>query len=573
MRGWSFGWSRPPGASHPGAGTPPDGPTTERSVSRDRWTGLRALIVTRLVVAALALPAGVLWWPDAGDEARGLMTAALLTIGVSSALLWLLVDLRRGYRAQVGLQLGVDILLVTGLASVTGGRESQFVLFYVLIAVAGGIHAGLRGGVVTALAACAGYAALPFLSRSNGMTLPSGPGEVFPNPAILVVLLGAVGALAGVLGRRTDRARADLARTTRELDRMRFDHDVILRNLSSGVLTVDADGRLAYLNPTAEEVLDLSGADVLGRSVNDALPARLALLRDVLLTALERHETRLRSELRLMGGSGAPLPIGISTNLLAHEGRVTGVVAVFQDLSEVRNMEERARRNQTLAELGALAAGIAHELRNGLKPISGSAEILTRELRLEGEQAQLMELIITESVRLNRFVTDLLNYSRDRAVVKQPVDLTECLGELVDQVRRDARCDGITVGFEPDPQYDLIVPADREQLRQVWLNLSNNALEALGSRGTLTVRTRLEEPTSAVVEFEDDGTGIAAEDLPRVGQPFFTTKRGGTGLGLAIAMRIVERHGGSLVLDSTPGRGTVARVTLPDAVGAMAQAA
>jgi two-component system sensor histidine kinase PilS (NtrC family) len=177
-------------------------------------------------------------------------------------------------------------------------------------------------------------------------------------------------------------------------------------------------------------------------------------------------------------------------------------------------------------------------------------------------------------MRLNRFVSDLLNYSRDRAVVKQPVDLTESLGELVDQVRRDSRCrDGITIQFEPDPQYDLIVPADREQLRQVWLNLSNNALEALGSRGTLTVRTRLEERANAIVEFEDDGTGIAAEDLPRVGQPFFTTKRGGTGLGLAIAMRIVERHGGSLVLDSTPGRRTIARVTLPDAVGAVAQAA
>lgn len=572
MMGWSFGWPRPADAAGPGAGTSRGGRAPERSVSRDRWTSLRALIVTRLVVAALALPAGVLWWPDAGEEARGLMTVALLTIGVSSALLWLLVDVRRGYAFQVGLQLGVDILLVTGLASVTGGRESQFVLFYVLIAIAGGIHAGLRGGVVTALAACAGYAVLPWLTRTHGLAAPGSPGV--PNPAMLVVLLGAVGALAGVLGRRTERAHEDLARTTRELDRMRFDHDVILRNLSSGVLTVDADGRLAYLNPTAEEVLDLSGAEVLGRAVTEALPGRLALLRDSLLLALERHETRMRSELHLVGGAGTALPIGISTNLLTHEGRVTGVVAVFQDLSEVRNMEERARRNQTLAELGALVAGIAHELRNGLKPISGSAEILTRELRLEGEQAQLMELIITESMRLNRFVTDLLNYSRDRAVVKQPVDLTESLGELVDQVRRDSRCrDGIAIGFEPDPQYDLVVPADREQLRQVWLNLSNNALEALGSRGTLTVRTRLESPASAIIEFEDDGTGIAAEDLSRVGQPFFTTKRGGTGLGLAIAMRIVERHGGSLVLDSTPGRGTIARVTLPDAVGAVAQAA
>ena len=571
-----FGWPRHDGAATPArsrsarTGTPVPG----ESAMGDRWTGLRALIVTRLVVAALALPAGVLWWPGAGEEARGLMTAALLAVGGSSALLWLVVDLQRGYRLQVGLQLGVDLLLVTGIAAVTGGRESQFVLFYVLVAIAGGIHAGLRGGIVAALAACVGYLALPGIAERLGIHVPRAAVAVFPHPGLLMALLAAVGALAGVLGRRAQEARTDLARASRELDRMRFDHDVILRNLTSGVMTLDADGRVAYLNPTAEDVLEVRVLDVRGLAVAEALPTRLAPLRDVLLSALEHHETRVRGELRLASGDGRTLPMGISTNLLTHEGRLTGVVAVFQDLSEVREMEERARRNQTLAEVGALAAGIAHELRNGLKPISGSVEILSRELKLGGENGQLMELIATECVRLNRFVTDLLNYSRERALARESIDLTEDLGELIDQVRRDPRCrEGITVRFEPDSRFDLIVPADREQLRQVWLNLSNNAFDAIGSRGTLTVRTRMSGVAQAVVEFVDDGSGIAAEDLPRVGEPFFTTKRGGTGLGLAIAMRIVERHGGSLELDSAPGRGTVARVTLPEAVGALAQAA
>src|SRR6059036_2269757 len=110
--------------------------------------------------------------------------------------------------------------------------------------------------------------------------------------------------------------------------------------------------------------------------------------------------------------TGRGLPLGISTSLLMHEGDVTGVVAVFQDLTDVQEMERRARRNETLAEVGALAAGIAHKLRNGLKPISGSVEVLQRELKLEGESADLMDLIARESARLNKFVTDLLSYSR-----------------------------------------------------------------------------------------------------------------------------------------------------------------
>jgi two-component system sensor histidine kinase PilS (NtrC family) len=327
------------------------------------------------------------------------------------------------------------------------------------------------------------------------------------------------------------------------------------------------------VNPAAAEVLGIVAADVQGRAVADWLPGRLGPLRDALLAALERREMRLRGELLVRSGSGRSLPVGLSTNLLTHEGQVTGVVAVFTDLTEVREMEQRARRNQTLAEVGALAAGIAHELRNGLNPISGSVEYLQRELKLEGESAQLLDLIGTECVRLNRFVTDLLNYARERAIVKEPIDCAADFADVTEALRRDARCAaGVRIVLDGDPA-DAVLWADKEQLRQVWINLAINALEALGDRGTLTVRWRLVESAGMAVEFMDDGPGIPAEDLPRVGEPFFTTKRGGTGLGLAIAQRIVERHGGTLKIESAPGRGTTARVALPEAAAGMAAAA
>jgi signal transduction histidine kinase len=248
-------------------------------------------------------------------------------------------------------------------------------------------------------------------------------------------------------------------------------------------------------------------------------------------------------------------------------------VAVFQDLTNVRDMERRARRNETLAEVGALAAGIAHELRNGLKPISGSVEFLQRELQPEGENAVLMGLIVRECTRLNRFVTDLLNYARERDLVTEPLDLGAQLAELCETARRDPRgAAGVRVVCDA-PVEPVRLRADREQLWQVWLNLVNNALDAMADGGTLTVRWRPAPDGSAIVEFADDGVGMAPDALPRVGEPFFTTKPGGTGLGVAIAQRIVERHGGTLAFTSAPGRGTVARVDLPAENGILAEAA
>jgi signal transduction histidine kinase len=292
-----------------------------------------------------------------------------------------------------------------------------------------------------------------------------------------------------------------------------------------------------------------------------------------MLSTLEQHRSRARAEILVRNAAGQPLPLGLSTNLLMHEQSVTGVVAVFQDLTAVREMERRARRNQTLAEVGALAAGIAHELRNGLNPISGSVEILQREMKVEGENALLMDLIATESARLNRFVTDLLTYSRERDLVPDLQPLDDRLRDVCDGVSRDPRCAPTkTVRCEPGTG-GLNVKADHEQLKQVWLNLAINAIEAVGEHGTLIVRSREGASGQVIVEFIDDGAGITAEHLPQVAQPFFTTKTGGTGLGLAIAQRIVERHGGTLVFESTPGRGTTARVTLPAAAVPMALAA
>jgi len=530
----------------------------------DRWQGLRTLTRVRLLIATLALPIGVLFRPDSGEEAWWVLAWALVGIGVLSVVFSLGARLRRALGPQIYLQLTADLALVTWLAARTGGRESQFVLFYALVVVTGGLLARVPGGLFAAGLACAAIAALPYLAAwlsGSGVTAARGSA---PLSGMLVAFLVLMGVLAGVLGVRVQSARAELLRTTRELDRVRVDNDVILRHLTTGVFTVDGEGAVVFLNPTAEQLLGVRARDVLGQPLAAALPERLAGLRSAIEHTLRERAPQSRLEVAVETGGGRELPLGVSTNPLVHQGQVTGVVAVFQDLTEAREMERRARRNQTLAEVGALAAGIAHELRNGLKPISGSIEHLQRELRPEGENAVLMDLITVECNRLNRFITDLLNFSRERELALEPLDVGEHLQELSEELARDAgRATNVAVRARGEAGI-AGVRGDREQLRQVWLNLSNNAFEAMPAGGVLEVRWSV-QGRNVVVEFQDSGPGISPEHLPHVGEPFFTTKEKGTGLGIAIAQRIVERHGGTLGFECPPGQGTRVRVTLPAA--------
>jgi two-component system sensor histidine kinase PilS (NtrC family) len=538
----------------------------------DRWSALATLVRARVLIALLALPVGVLLRPEADARAWSVLIGSLVALGVLSLLFWAGVRIRRGYELQIYLQLTADLALVTALAAFTGGQESQFVLFFALVVITAGVLGRLPGGAFAAAGACGAYLALPWVVTAlEGGSLDN--PAALPRPGMSIAFLAIVGVLAGVLGERVQRTRAALEQTTRELDRVRVDNDAILRNLTTGVLTVDARGRIAFLNPAAEQVLEVSGDDLHARDIAEALPDRLAALRELVTDSLRTGTPRVRAELMMATRSRNALPVGVSTSMLMHEDAATGVVAVFQDLTEVREMERRALRNETLAEVGALAAGIAHELRNGLNPISGSVEFLQRELRPKGEAAELMALISKESQRLNRFVTDLLSYSKEREPALVPVNLGDHLSELCESVRRDPRRPrGVEVCLEPGDA-EACVRIDPEQMRQVWLNLAINAFQAIPQRGRLVVRWREFGDRRVLVEFEDDGPGIAAEDLPRVGKPFFTTKEGGTGLGLAIAQRIVERHGGTLTLDSVGDRGTTARIVLMRETRAAAVAA
>lgn len=227
----------------------------------------------------------------------------------------------------------------------------------------------------------------------------------------------------------------------------------------------------------------------------------------------------------------------------------------------LKDSEEAVRRAEKLAAIGQLAAGIAHEIRNPLASMSGSIQVLRDELDLNPENKRLMDIILRESERLNRLITEFLDYARPYKPERAEVDFSGILSETLDVFEKGlSQGHGITIQREVSP--GIKVYGEQERLREVLWNLFNNAVQSMPGGGRLTVSLKAEDGV-AVAAIRDTGEGIEEKDIGRVFEPFFTTKTSGTGLGLATVYRIVEAHDGDIRVESKKGKGTLFTVSLP----------
>ncbi len=229
-------------------------------------------------------------------------------------------------------------------------------------------------------------------------------------------------------------------------------------------------------------------------------------------------------------------------------------------------IEEQLRRAERLSALGELSAVLAHEIRNPLGSIRGTAEILRDDFSPGDRKYEFLEILIKETDRLNRVVEDFLTLSRPLKAERETCDLMAVLQDTMTLVSGEAAKRGVRLELEPAAL--PLVPGDREKLKQVFLNLVLNGVQATGSGGCVTitavhVNAMEGKPACVALSFADTGEGIDPAVLPRIFEPFFTTKAGGTGLGLAITQRIIESHGGSIEVESAVGKGTTFRVRLP----------
>jgi two-component system sensor histidine kinase PilS (NtrC family) len=453
-------------------------------------------------------------------------------------------------------QIVVDVGSATALVHLTGGVESVFVFLYLLVVIGAASVLSTRGTVAATTGAVLLYAGIAAGRRwlpLFGQPLGSASGqEIARNIAVYAVAFAATGLLAARLARALTRAEARIASQHTRLRDLATLHADVIRCLTSGLITLTEDGRVVTFNNAAAEMVGLSPQDAVGHTVAEVLPALSPLLE-----ALPPDGTARREEVthrsRVFGVTVTPL--------LDADRHVLGRIVNFTDLTELRRMQEVLLRNERLAAVGRLAAGVAHEIRNPLAAISGSIELL--QAGADRESTELMGIVQREVARLNTLITELLEFARPRRPDPQRLDVGAALQEMLRVFENDKRLAGARVELSAPQQ--VWVDADAGQLRQVVWNLLRNAAEASPGGQPISVEVSAENgaPRWARITVRDHGPGISMEHRLRLFEPFFSTKDGGTGLGLATVHRIVEDHKGRIEVDAPPDGGTTFTVRLP----------
>jgi two-component system sensor histidine kinase PilS (NtrC family) len=492
----------------------------------------------------------------------------LLSIYALTGIYWYLLKKSHNLSFLAYLQISGDILLITLLAYITGGIDSGLSLLYHLTIISASIILYRRGGYLSASLSSILYGCMLDMQYYNALGLVRSPNftamQVLYQVFINILSFYTVAFLSGYLSDRLRKTSQELRAKSMDYEDLRTMQDHILKSVRSGILTTDLEGQMTSCNPAAESItgysymeLKLHWHDIFGDSIKGLFGHT-----DDLKDRPYRFDGQIRKK------SGDLAILGISASLLRDDKNdIRGIILVFQDITKLVEMEEKIRRQEQLAMVGSLAAGIAHEIRNPLASLSGSIQVLQGELDLKGDEKHLMNIVVRETDRLNTIITEFLDYARPQALQAERILLSSILDEtmLLLKNSRDFR-EGITIRVDVDP--DVVIKGDAQRMRQVFWNLLINACQAIPDRGEIAVSAlplSYSEGDAAWCEIliQDTGGGISREYLDKIFAPFFTTKTGGTGLGLAIVARIIEDHGGIIDVESETGRGAKFRIRLP----------
>ena len=457
-----------------------------------------------------------------------------------------------------------DVALITTVVHITGGPQSDLTPLYVpLIAVTAVLMPPASTALITALVGIV-YFADVFFGHTTPMTAQVG---------LQLSVFVAVAAVTAYFASRVSVMGAEREALAGELRQVRLEAADVLRNIPTGIVTVDADGQLLYCNPAAEQILGFKERQWRGRSVMPEF-ARIAPEFWAAITATARRGVRAMRVEATVRRPERTFPIGVTTTTLEVEpGGTPRVTAIFTDISDSKRLEELHLRAERLEAVAELSASLAHEIKNPLASIRSSVEQLGRAKRANPDEKFLTGLVVRESDRLSRLLSEFLDFSRVRATECRPLDLHAIAAAAIRLVREHPDC-------PDDAVIDLAggntaMEGDEDLLHRVVSNLVLNAVQAAGKGARVTVRTGrpashelprgagMENPVALAVS--DNGPGIPENLRARLFDPFVTGRVGGTGLGLAIVQRAVEAHRGLVLVDSTEGKGTTFTVYFPAA--------
>jgi two-component system sensor histidine kinase PilS (NtrC family) len=526
------------------------------------------LIAGRLAVALLLSVIGTLWI-RAGEPQTINKSLGLLTIVACLTILYAFIfRLSKNVLFQARFQLAVDVLLVTWLVWHSNVIQSPYIALYIVIIAVSSLFLGPREAVVTSVGCAVAFTACAL--QITGLTGQSNPTKLVGGSlsqtiqwvGLFDVAFFVVGLLSARLAERQSRSDVRLLAATQSLANLRALHERIVASIRSGVVTTDLQGRIYTFNAAAEEITGYSEAGIRGQEAS-ILFSDMKEHIDVSLKALEKGQTIRRFETSCVTSEGMRLRLGYSISPLSTEsGVTTGMVITFQDLTQVRSLEEVSRRQDRLAAIGRMAASIAHEIRNPLAAMRGSIQMLRSEMDNDSSQTELMEIILRESDRLNRIITDFLSYARPRSLTQARVDVGDLLHQTFALMRHSPEISTNQNILENLPDEPLFAQADEGQLKQVFWNLARNAFQAMPQGGTLRATLENNSNDRLRIAFNDTGCGMSPEQVEHLFEPFSSTT-GGTGLGLSIVYQIIRDHGGTINVRSRVGQGTTITIELP----------
>ncbi len=542
----------------------------ERAASANfTWVqSVQTLIIGRLVVVFLLLVTTWVWYSGqlklSFDQfPQGMILVFVIAVGLTIVYFFLL-RLSKNLTWQIWLQFLIDAGLITWLIWRTGDLTSPYItLYYVLISVSSIFLRPLSVLVMSFI--CVGLFTLLAVLIGFGIVEPQvvqSPARIVQIVSFHVVAFLVVGLLSARLAERRFSGET-LEETTKTLANLRALHERIIESIRSGLITTDLNGTIFTFNSAAAEITGYSAEQMIGtpiqrlfRSIESSLKASA--------TELSDSEQVPRYAVDVTTPDGFTVHLGYSvSNLYSESHETTGFIITFQDLTEIRSMEQNVRRKDRLAAVGRVGAGLAHEIRNPLGAMRGAIQVLESNMPKESVHADLMKIILRESDRLNSIITNFLSYARPKAGNFVPIDICESIRETVKLLRHSPDVSESHIIETELPDEPQMVLGDATQLKQIIWNVARNAINAMPQGGTFHVSMENAPHHRIRILFADTGEGMSPDQVEQLFEPFSNSTTGGTGLGLSIVYQIVRDHNGMISVRSSEGDGTVIAVELP----------
>lgn len=529
-------------------------------------TSLRKIIVFRILIVSLILVFGAIVYFLGDNRKEAFSLIVILSVFYLFNLLFLLFETLFNYYSDFFKYLIVisDIVLSSLIIYFTDGRSSPFIFLFPLILLFSGILIS-RWASYISLVLCITLYLFIIIFQFKTENSISGFNEIFSSELFTeknnlvpiyfhLIAFVLIAILGGYLSQKIKIAGEKLGKSEESFIILKNLHENILQSLTSGVITLDLEEKVISINQWALNIFEFKSHDeAIGNEFN-------RIINDIHISELVDKK---RNQINFNTPGGKKLILGLAASLLKDDNDNTiGYTVIFQDLTEIRNLEDKLQSSERMALLGQLAGGLAHELRNPLSAISGAVEILSTEAQQSDVSYRLSRVATREIERLNLMVEDfLLLTSPEKVTNSKLVDLGQVVKDTINSFKNTVKREDILI--EIDVDNGILVEADSYRLKQVFWNLLDNSMDSMPSGGKIEIKCTVEKGI-VNLSFSDEGEGIKEENFSRVFDPFFTTKEIGTGLGLAIVQKVVEGYNGKISIYSSVGKGTKFVLSLPE---------